>query len=371
MGIMDFIKGQFIEVIEWLDDKGVLVHRFEAYDNAIKMGAKLVVRESQAAIFVNEGQLADVFGPGTYTLSTQNMPVLTALKSWKYSFNSPFKADVFFVNMTNFTDLKWGTTNPVIMRDADFGMVRIRGFGNYSVKVGDPAIFLKEIFGTKKEFTTDSITGFLKTIIVSSLSDLLGESKIPIADLSSSYDELGVQSTERLQPKFEAIGLKLTSLTIENISLPEDVEKMIDRRSSMNVLGNMDNYMKFQTAEAIRDAANNEGSGGAGLGAGMGAGMAMGQMMGQMFQPNAAANANANAMQQQAQQQQQTQPAVVPSSGDAGIACSNAQCGHLLQPSEKFCVECGSPRAQKRFCTQCGHELSATAKFCSDCGSKA
>ncbi len=365
MGFMDFIKGQFIEVIEWLDDKGVLVHRFEAYDNAIKMGAKLVVRESQAAIFVNEGQLADVFGPGTYTLSTQNMPVLTALRSWKYSFNSPFKADVFFVNTTNFTDLKWGTTNPVIMRDADFGMVRIRGFGNYAVKVGDPAVFLREIFGTKKEFTTDSITGFLKTIIVSGLSDLLGESKIPVADVASSYDELGEQAAARLQPKFEAMGLKLTSLTIENISLPEEVEKMIDRRSSMNALGNMDTYMKFQTAEAIRDAANNEGSGGAGLGAGMGAGMAIGQMMGQMFQPQQQQTAAAaSSSQQQTQQQQQTQNA-------AGVACSNAGCSHVLGPAEKFCAECGTPRPQHRFCTQCGHELSPSAKFCSDCGTKA
>lgn len=363
MGFMDFIKGQFIEVIEWLDDKGVLVHRFEAYDNAIKMGAKLVVRESQAAIFVNEGQLADVFGPGTYTLSTQNMPVLTALRSWKYSFNSPFKADVFYVSTANFTDLKWGTTNPVMMRDADFGVVRLRGFGNYAIKVGDPATFLREIFGTKKEFTTDGIHGFLKSIIVSGISDLLGESKIPAIDLASSYDELGAQAAERLQPKFEAMGLKLTALTIENISLPEEVEKAIDRKSSMGVLGNIDNYMKFQTAEAIRDAANNEGGGGAGLGAGMGAGMAMGQMMGQMFQPNAGAGAAPG------------QPAVTqqPHSAPAtdGVACSNTACSHVLQPAEKFCAECGTPRAQRKFCTQCGHELAATAKFCSDCGAKA
>lgn len=368
MGFMDFIKGQFIEVIEWLDDKGVMVHRFEAYDNAIKMGAKLVVRESQAAVFVNEGQLADVFGPGTYTLSTQNMPVLTALKSWKYSFNSPFKADVFYVSTANFTDLKWGTTNPVMMRDADFGVVRLRGFGNYAVKVADPATFLREIFGTKKEFGTDSITGFLKTLIVSGVSDLIGEAKIPAIDLASSYDELGAQAVEKLQPKFEAMGLKLTSLTIENLSLPEEVEKMIDKRSSMGVLGNMDNYMKFQTAEAIRDAANNEGGGGAGLGAGMGAGMAIGQAMGQMFQPNAGANPAAAAS-AQAQPAQQTQQQASPAPS-AGVACANPACSHVLSPSEKFCVECGTPRPQKKFCTQCGHELAPTAKFCSDCGTK-
>jgi len=363
MGFLDFIKGQFIKVIEWLDDNDALVYRFPTYDNALMMGAKLVVRESQAAIFVDEGRLADVFGPGTYTLSTQNLPVLTALKSWKYSFNSPFKSDVYYVNMTNFTDLKWGTTNPIILRDADFGMVRLRGFGTYSFKVGDPALFLKEIFGTKKEFTTDSITGYLKSFIVSGMSDLLGEAKIPAADLASSYEEFGQMAAERLQPRFAGIGLVLTSLIVENLSLPEEVEKMLDRKTSMNVLGNMDTYVKYQTAEAIRDAANNPSGGAAGAGAGLGAGMAMGQMMAQMMQQPAAA----------APQQPAAPAAAQPAASAApetagGVAC--AQCNHLLQPEQKFCPECGTPRPKKRFCPECGHELSATAKFCSDCGSK-
>ncbi|MCD9022353.1 SPFH domain-containing protein [Cohnella silvisoli] len=338
MGLFDFIKGQFIEVIEWLDDKGVLVYRFPAYDNAIKMGAKLVVRESQAAIFMNEGQIADVFGPGTHTLSTQNLPVLTALRSWKYAFNSPFKADVFFLNTTNFTDLKWGTTNPVIMRDPEFGIIRMRGFGNYSIKISDPAVFLKEIFGTGQEFTTAGITGFLKTIIVSGISDLLGESKIPVADLASSYDELGQLASTKLQPPFSAIGLTLTSITIENVSLPEEVEKMIDRKSSMNIAGNLDNYMKYQTAEAIREAANNESGGIAGAGAGLGAGMAMGQMMSQMLNKPAEPQ-QAAAPQQQQQPQQSAEPQQQQSSG-------------------------------KKFCSECGSKLTENAKFCSDCGSK-
>jgi membrane protease subunit (stomatin/prohibitin family) len=341
MGLFDFIKGQFIEVIEWLDDKGVLVYRFPAYDNAIKMGAKLVVRESQAAIFVNEGQIADVFGPGTHTLSTQNLPVLTALKSWKYAFNSPFKADVYFLNTTNFTDLKWGTTNPVIMRDPEFGIIRMRGFGNYSIKISDPAVFLKEIFGTKQEFTTASITAFLKSIIVSGISDLLGESKIPVADLSSSYDELGQQAAAKLQQHFSAIGLTLTSITIENVSLPEEVEKMIDRKSSMNIAGNLDNYMKYQTAEAIREAANNPDGGVAGAGAGLGAGMAMGQMMSQMINNRPI----------------EPQQAAVPQQAPAAQAVQQEQTAQ-------------SQSSGKKFCSECGQKLTENAKFCSDCGSK-
>ena len=363
MGIFSFIKGQFIEVIEWLDDTGVIVHRFPAYDNAIKMGAQLTVRESQAAIFLNEGQIADVFGPGRYELSTQNLPVLTALRSWKHMFNSPFKADVYFVNTANFTDLRWGTTNPVIMRDPEFGMIRLRGFGVYAIKVKDPAVFLKEIFGTRQDFSTESITGYLKSFIVSGLSDLLGETKIPVADLSSSYDELGAQAQEKLQSKFEALGLALTGITIENLSLPPEVEQMIDRKSSMNIAGNLDNYMKFQAAESMRDAANNSGDGAAGTGVGLGAGMAMGQMFTQaMSQP-------------QAQAQNQAAAASAPASGGAVAASSAATvactgCGHAMQPAQKFCPECGTPRPEKHFCSECGGELAPGAKFCSSCGTK-
>jgi len=342
MGLFDFIKGQFIEVIEWMDDTGVLVYRFPAYDHAIKMGAKLIVRESQTAIFVNEGQIADVFGPGTHTLSTQNLPVLTALNSWKYGFNSPFKADVYFLNMTNFTDQKWGTTNPVIMRDPEFGIIRMRGFGNYSFRIHDPVVFLKDIFGTKQEFTTDGIAGFLKTAVVSGISDLIGEARIPVADLASSYNELSRLAVDKLQDRFSAIGLSLTSLTIENISLPEEVERMIDRKSSMSIAGNLDNYMKYQTAEAIREAANNPDGGAAGTGAGLGAGMAMGQMMGQMFSQMTGKGA----------EPQQGAAQASPQAGDTSS-----------QPS-------GAYGGSKKFCSECGSKLAENAKFCSECGSK-
>jgi len=340
MGLFDFLKGQFIEVIEWLDDRGILVYRFPAYDNAIKMGAKLVVRESQAAIFVNEGQVADVFGPGTHTLNTQNLPVLTALNSWKYGFNSPFKADVYFLNMTTFTDQKWGTTNPFILRDPEFGIIRMRGFGNYSFRISDPALFLKDIFGTKQELSTAGIAGFLKASVVSGLSDLVGESKIPVADLSGAYDELGRLAAEKLQPAFAAIGLTLTGVTIENLSLPDEVEKTIDRKSSMNIAGNLDDYMKFQTAEAIREAANHPDGGAAGTGAGLGAGMAMGQMMGQMFQRMNGRDG-----------EQQT---AVPPRGSSPQGASGTQ---------------GTPGA-KKFCSECGGRLNEGAKFCSECGTK-
>lgn len=354
MGLFSFIKGQFIEVIEWAENTDQIVYKFPAYDNAIKMGAQLTVRESQAAIFLNEGQIADVFGPGRYELSTQNLPVLTALRSWKHLFNSPFKADVFFVSTANFTDLRWGTTNPVIMRDPEFGMIRLRGFGVYAIKVKDPAVFLKEIFGTRQDFSTESITGYLKSMIVSGISDMLGETKIPVADLASSYDELGVQAAARLQPRFEAIGLSLSGVTIENLSLPEEVERMIDRKSSMNIAGNLDQFMKFQAAEAMREAANNPDGGAAGTGAGLGAGMAMGQMF-------------AQAMQQPAATPPQQPQSPAPAAG-ATVAC--AQCGHGLQPTQKFCSECGAPRPEKKFCAECGNELTPGAKFCSGCGTK-
>ncbi|MFD0715780.1 SPFH domain-containing protein [Paenibacillus sp. GCM10027626] len=344
MGLFSFIKGQFIEVIEWLDDSGSMVYRFPAYDNAIKMGAKLIVRESQAAIFVNEGQIADVFGPGTYTLSTQNMPLMTALESWPHAFHSPFKADVFFVSTANFTNLKWGTTNPVIMRDAEFGAVRLRGFGSYSIKVGDPAVFLWELFGTRSDFSTEQISGFLKSIIVTAVSDLISESRIPVMDLAASYEELSATAAQRLQPRLAGMGLSLTMLNIENLSLPEEVERMIDRKSSMNIAGNLDQYMKYQTAEAIREAANNPESGAAGTGAELGAGMAMGQMMGQMM---------SQMMNQQPQQQ--AQPPVQQQQTQQPMNAGGAQ---------------GQSDTGKKFCSECGERLGENAKFCSNCGTK-
>jgi len=359
MGLFSFIRGQFIEVIEWTDNTNEIVHQFPVYDKAIKMGAQLTVRESQAAIFLNEGQIADVFGPGRYILSTENMPVLTALKSWKYAFNSPFKADVYFVNTRNFTDQKWGTTNPIMMRDPEFGAIRMRGFGSYAFRVQDPALFLKEIFGTQSSFTADQIGGYLKSVIVSGLTDLIGEAKIPIMDIALHYDELSAAAQAKLEPIFNGMGLSLSGFFIENISLPEEVEKMIDRKSSMNIAGNLDQYMKFQAAESLREAANNPDGGLAGTGAGLGAGMAMGQMFSQAM----------NSTSGPAVPPQAAAPSMPAPAAEATEPC--ASCGHGLKPSEKFCPECGTPKPEKKFCTECGGALEPGMKFCPNCGTKA
>jgi membrane protease subunit (stomatin/prohibitin family) len=276
MGIWEKIKGEFVDIIEWLDTtQDTLVYRFERYANEIKFGAKLVVREGQAAVFVNQGQIADVFRPGTYTLETQNLPILSTLQGWKYGFSSPFKAEVYFASTRLFTDLKWGTRNPVMLRDAEFGPVRLRAFGTYVVRVGDPGVFIRQIVGTEGRFTADQITEQLRNFIVSRFTDLLGEKKIPALDLAGNYDELGQFVTEKLKPEFEAYGLELHKLLVENISLPPEVEAAIDKRSSMGVVGNLDAYARFQTANAIPDAARNPGGlAAAGVGLGMGLSMA-------------------------------------------------------------------------------------------------
>ncbi len=286
MGLWDKIRGEFIDIVEWLGgDTETLVHRFERYGNEIKYGAKLIVREGQAAVFVNEGQMADVFTPGTYTLETQNIPILSTLKGWKYGFESPFKAEVYFVNTRRFTDLRWGTKNPIMLRDPEFGPIRLRAFGTYVIKVDDPAVFIREVVGTDGTFTTDEITGQLRNHLVSRFTDLLGESKIPVLDLAANYDELGEFLRERMAPEFEGYGMIMSSLLVENISLPPAVEEALDKRSSMGVIGNLAAYTQFQAAEAMEKAAENPGGMAAG-GMGMGMGFAMANQMGQnMNQP--------------------------------------------------------------------------------------
>ncbi|MBN2445784.1 MAG: SPFH domain-containing protein [Phycisphaerae bacterium] len=281
MGIWDRLRGELIDIIEWLDPtSNTMVHRFERYNNEIKYGAKLVVREGQAAVFVNEGQIADVFKPGTYELETKNLPILSTLMGWKYGFESPFKAEVYFASTRRFTDLKWGTKNPVMLRDKEFGPVRLRAFGTYVMRVNDPAAFIREIVGTEGRFTTEDITAQLRNMIVSRFVDILGESGIPVLDLAANYDELGQFITQRIQDEFKVYGLELTKMLVENISLPPAVEAALDKRTSMGVIGNLQQYTQYQTAEAIREAAQNEGGGTAGAGMGMGMGFAMANQMG-------------------------------------------------------------------------------------------
>ena len=351
MGILDKIKGQLIDVIEWTDSSNkTMVHKYDMNGKEIMMGAQLTVRESQVAIFVNEGEIADIFEPGRYELQTSNMPILTALKSWKYGFNSPFKSDVYFVNTKQFLDMKWGTSNPVMMRDAEFGMIRLRAFGIYSFKVSDPKTFLKEVFGTAALFTVDGVEGQIKRTLVSGLSDAIAESKIPALDLAANYDELANFAMQSINPKLASLGLTLCSFVIENISLPEEVEKSMDKRTSMGVLGNLDQYAKYQAAEAMREAANSENGGGmAGMGVGMGAGAAMGQMFAQSLNNTAA-------------------PAAPAPSAAAGAVCS--ACGAAIAAGSKFCPECGAKQNAGTFCTSCGKEIPAGTKFCPECGAK-
>jgi len=283
MGFFDRIKSELIDIIEWLDNtQDTMVFRFERHDNEIKNGAKLIVRESQAAVFINEGKVADVFGPGTYTLATQNLPILSTLKGWKYGFDSPFKAEVYFIATKQFLDQKWGTPNPIMMRDPDFGMVRIRAFGNFSIKVSDPVKFLQEVVGTNKSFTTDEINSQLKSLVITRFTDAVGESKIPVLDLAASYNELSNFCEARLKEEFpSSYGIDILKFLINNISLPPEVEKAIDKRSSMGALGDMNKYAQMQQADAMRDAANNQGGGGGMEGM---MGMAMAQQMMNMQQ---------------------------------------------------------------------------------------
>ena len=351
MGIFDAIRGQFIDVIEWSDNGGsTMVHKYDMNGKEIMMGAQLTVREGQVAIFVNEGQLADVYQPGRYELSTSNMPIMTKLQSWKFGFNSPFKSDVYFVSTRQFLDCKWGTTNPVMMRDSEFGMIRIRAFGNYAFKVADPETFLREVFGSAVMLTTEGVEGQIRRTLVSGLSDAIAESKIPALDLAANYSELGEYVKQAMNPKLAALGLTLCDFVVENISLPEEVEKTMDKRTSMGVLGDLNRYTQYQAAEAMRDAAQQPG-GMAGAGVGMGAGVAMGQIFAQAMQGGSQAAPQA------------TQPAQT-----AGGFCP--ECGAKVAPGAKFCSSCGAKMAAAEGCPSCGKPVQPGAKFCAECGQK-
>jgi membrane protease subunit (stomatin/prohibitin family) len=286
MGLLDNIRqqigSQFLEILEWLDETpDTLVWRFPVYHQEIKMGARLVVRENQLALFVNEGRAADLFGPGSHVLSTQNVPILTTLRGWKYGFQSPFKAEVYFFNTRLFTDLKWGTANPVLMRDAEFGMIRLRAYGTYAMRIGDAKRFFETVVGTQGLTATEEIAGQLRSIVLQHLSDALAEAKIPALDLAANYLELSNAGRAVLAPEFASFGLELVRFVVENVSLPEEVERAIDQRSKLGVLGDkMGQYAQLQAAEAIGKAAENPG-GLASAGAGLGAGVAIGQAMAQ------------------------------------------------------------------------------------------
>src|SRR5580698_5214824 len=287
MGLIDYLKTQFLEIIEWQDDsRDTISHRFPDQDREIKNGAQLIVRESQTAQFIYLGQFGDTYGPGKYSLTTDNIPILSTLKGWKYGLHSPFKADLYYVNTRLFTGNKWGTANPIMLRDADFGIVRARAYGIFDFKVTDVKIFLKEVAGTDDHFRLDEFADTMRARIVSVFTNALAAAKVPVLDVAARYTELGAALLPLINPAVTTkYGIEISSFIVENVSGPPEVEQAIDKRSSMAAIGNLNDYVKFQMAESMTKGSG-EAGGMAGTAAGLGAGLAMGQqMMAAMNQP--------------------------------------------------------------------------------------
>ncbi|MFH1495308.1 MAG: SPFH domain-containing protein [Pseudomonadota bacterium] len=279
MGLFDFVAKQFIDVIHWTEpEDGILAYRFPMQDMEIQNGASLTVRESQLALFVDEGKVADLFQPGRHTLTTQTLPVLTYLKNWDKFFESPFKSDVYFFSTRLQLDRKWGTPNPITIRDKEFGIVRLRAFGIYSYRMTDPKKFYTEVSGTRETYTVDDLDGQLRNTLIGSMTDMFAESGVPFLDMAANQDEFGARLKEKMLPTFERYGLALDNLVVQNVSLPEELQHVLDQRIGMNMVGDLGKYTQYQTANAIPVAAANEG-GVAGAGVGLGAGIAMGQAM--------------------------------------------------------------------------------------------
>lgn len=367
MGLFDKLKGELIDIIEWTDKvDGLLVHRFNRYQNEIKMGAQLVVRPGQRAIFVREGKIADQFEPGTYTLETSNMPILSTLYGWKYGFNSPFKAEVYFIETTEQLDRKWGTPNPVMLRDADFGIVRLRCRGNYSYKIGEKEEMLTRFVGAGEQFFADALEDQVRTKVISSFSDAIGELKIPALDLAAQYDEISTAMKAKLDGYFVEMGLSLLTFTLENISLPDEVQNAMDERGSMSAIGNLNQYSQFQQAKALRDAANNQGGSGDMMGMMVGANLG-GALSGNRQQPPTAQTTEVIAC----PKCQQHSPVGAKFCGSCGESLapkgkSCVKCNEAIDENAKFCPACGS--AQEASCANCNAALSPTAKFCPECG---
>ncbi len=369
MGLFSFVKSQLLKNIEWTDDsKNTIVYKYPMDGRQIMMGSKLTVRESQKAVFVNKGKLADVFEPGLHTLTTSNLPYLTKLLNWAHGFNSPFYSDVYYVNTKQFTNIKWGTSNPITMRDKDFGTIRIKSYGTYAFRVVDPVVFLKELFGTNSTFKTEDITSYLKSMLVASISDTIAESKISALDLTCNLLEFNKVAQGMVNEHFAKLGLELTNLVIENISFPEEVEKAIDTRSSMGVMGDMDTYVKYQAANAMREGASNPNGGGmAGMGVGLGSGMAMSTVITESFKasPKKECPTCGASLAEKAK--------FCPECGHKFAVAGKKQCVNChaeISARAKFCPECGKSQNTKRICKKCGAENTGTGKFCIDCGEK-
>ena len=344
---MGFIKKNLLKVIEWEFSNSEMMHKFEIPDRyEIMNKSKLIVRESQAAIFMYQGQIADVFTAGTWTLETDNVPVLSKLAAWKYAWEMPNRVDIYFINLKQFIDMKWGTANPIMLRDKDFGMIRLLGHGEYSFHVEDPKTFMKECFGTVHSYDSSKIHEYLKDIVLMELTDLLGESEIPALDLASKYREIGDQVRDKVAEKFNKLGVAADEVIIKNIKLPEAVEQAMDKRTTLGVIGDqMSTYAQYESVGAMRDAAKNPGAGGmfAAMGVGLGAGARIGAGFGENID---------SAM------------GVKPAKPT--VECS--KCGYKMAVDAKFCPECGEKTAKTIRCSNCGKDIAESSKFCPECG---
>lgn len=338
---MSFFSKQFIDVIQWTEPgDGVLGYRYPMEDMEIQNGGQLTVRDSQAAVFVNQGQIADVFGPGLYTLSTNTLPILTYLMNWDKAFKSPFKSDVYFFSTRLQTNQKWGTASPITIRDKEFGAVRMRAFGIYSYRISDPKVFYQKISGTRASYTVPELEGQLRNTIIGQMTDLFGNSSVDFLDMASHQTQLGQNMLATMRPVFADLGLLLDSFTVENISLPEELQKLLDQRIGMNMVGDMNRYTQFQVAQSMPIAAANEGGGLAGAGMGLGAGMLMAQQV-----LNSARLGG-------------------PGAGPAAPCAPAAGPGPAAPEGG---APAGAPGAMK-FCMNCGHQIPKPAKFCPECG---
>ena len=338
MSLRDFLAKQLIDIIQWTESEdGVLSWRFPMQDMEIQNGGKLTVRDSQMALFVNEGRIADLFGPGLHTLITANLPLLTDLMNWDKGFKSPFKSDVYFFSTRLQTNQRWGTPMPITIRDKEFGAVRLRAFGIYSYRLSDPRLFYTNVSGTREIYRVADIEGQLRNTIIGVMTNTFASSTVPFLDMAANQLELGNKIGEQLKPVFTNLGLQLDSFVVENLSLPEELQPLLDQKIGMNMIGDMGRYTQFQAAQAIPLAAKNEG-GGAGLGAGLGAGMAIGQQM-------------MNAMRPQAPAAPEAPPAAPPAPAAAPPASPAAAAG----PDSKFCIDCGKSMPKRaKFCPECG-----------------
>lgn len=374
MGLFDFIKRQLLEVIQYKDtDKDTIVWRFNLKDREeIMNSSTLIVGPNQTAIFVHKGQVCDIFGPGTYKLATENIPFLTKLLSLPTGGNSPIDADVYFINMQQFTGIKWGTQNPIMMRDADFGNIRLRGYGVYSFRVDNPKAFMTEMFGQSEVYRVEDVEEQIKPMIIQSLTDAIADSKISALDLAANYEEFSKDVLTCAENKFAPFGLKLATLVIENLSLPEEVEKALDERTKLGVLEDkMGTYTQYQAANAMRDAAQNESDGNlAGLGIGLGAGTAMGNLFAQGLNMQNPTKDNGNGNKTQCVKCGANINVNAKFCPECGAAQGNtcAKCGASISKNAKFCPECGTPTGMQ--CPKCGKVLKKGTKFCPECGEK-